>query len=370
MSLVRNECVCPICLGLVWQARACSLCENVFCKKCIDQSLEKLSTACPLCRRVYREKAPSIEVQTYLSNLKISCRNLAFGCEELVAYADLDRHQTQTCRYPTKECSICNDFILVNDFIQHEISCQPLFIQCSICSETIHRQLLSRHHEENHTNYDQDYSSFEINFSDTMFVDFIDMDLFLQSRKRSYFHRFISLIQFIYSNMKFVHLILFNLFIWSLEYFLLTQTSFIIFLIYIFLLVQIVHDVYLIVILLFTFILLSSLNSKFEFKCISFHFEHISLILFVFSFSIQCLCCSMKYMSKQFLWTYDIVRIVDGVVWVVHVRRSAFARCTARFDRLSNETIRMRCCATISEGKTKVVLLFYRIEFTLSWGER
>ena len=85
---VKENAICSICQGLVYQPKQCQVCENSFCKMCIDEWLKKKNN-CP-----FRCKNPRFResrvIKNLLEKLKIKC---PFGCDDIIQYGDLDSHK-------------------------------------------------------------------------------------------------------------------------------------------------------------------------------------------------------------------------------------------------------------------------------------
>jgi hypothetical protein len=224
---ILNEFFCPICYCLLWKPRSCSLCQNLFCKKCIQTCLKENSNTCPLCRSLYKEKPPSPSTQSILSHYSIRCRNTSFGCTKILPYDLLEQHESIECKFLTKKCRICEQNVLVTDIDQHKNVCQPILIRCSLCQCSIKRELFECHQEEclqRHSNLFEDLNEelfvppdfpTETILSTTSAVNFIGIEMFNQSREKNWLIRFCAMVQLILINLPRIHLIILYLLGWS-----------------------------------------------------------------------------------------------------------------------------------------------------------
>ncbi|UJR32671.1 hypothetical protein I4U23_020132 [Adineta vaga] len=116
---IAKEFFCAICQGLLWKPRSCGSCQHLFCTKCIRAWLKINPTICPF---------------RCSSRLTLHCRNSSFGCTEILSYDQLEQHQTTDCQFPTKQCRICQKYILLSLLDQHQTSCIPTSIECFLCN--------------------------------------------------------------------------------------------------------------------------------------------------------------------------------------------------------------------------------------------
>ena len=93
-TLVKNELseslkdlvICPLCSNILIDPYLCIKCQNVYCKKCIDDWLAK-SNNCPnKCEDTNFQK--SIDKYNILSKLKFKCKK----CENEFLYEEIIRH--------------------------------------------------------------------------------------------------------------------------------------------------------------------------------------------------------------------------------------------------------------------------------------
>lgn len=145
---VADEFLCTICQGLLWKSRSCASCQHLFCNKCIRTWLQIHPNSCPFRCSPYQEKRPPPYIHSLLGRLSIRCRNSSFGCNEILPYDLLEKHETIECEFPTKRCRVCGQYILISEIDQHQTICIPTTIRCTICKHMIDRNLLVKHTTE------------------------------------------------------------------------------------------------------------------------------------------------------------------------------------------------------------------------------
>jgi hypothetical protein len=142
---VADEFFCAICQGLLWKPRSCASCQHLFCNKCIRTWLKINPTSCPFRCSPYEEKRAPPYIHSLLGRLSVRCRNSSFGCTEILPYDLLQQHQTMECQFPTKQCPVCGEYLLLSEIDQHQISCIPTTFQCSLCRCLVDRALFQKH---------------------------------------------------------------------------------------------------------------------------------------------------------------------------------------------------------------------------------
>ncbi|CAF1051250.1 unnamed protein product [Adineta steineri] len=131
---IDDEYLCPICFHLLWKPVECENCQRIFCKACIDECLKEKFDACPLCRH-YQEKRCSPMFYALLTKLKIECENKLNGCNDILSYEFIEKHQNEQCQYKMKCCRGCQKEILEKDLYQHERNCGKVRIECKRCNQ-------------------------------------------------------------------------------------------------------------------------------------------------------------------------------------------------------------------------------------------
>ncbi len=107
---MNPELLCCICQNVLWKPIACATCENAFCARCIrtwtNQQPSSRQVICPFNCIFEEKRAPPI-LNSFLSKLRISCAYAPNGCEEIVPYDALEKHE-QTCTHERTPCQICD----------------------------------------------------------------------------------------------------------------------------------------------------------------------------------------------------------------------------------------------------------------------
>ncbi|UJR34214.1 hypothetical protein I4U23_021620 [Adineta vaga] len=155
---------CPICGFILWKPVTCTTCENSFCFNCIqlwlfeqqEQIIEYLDnenlidyvaksfslTRCPFnCSPYIQRKCPPL-LTTILSTLTIECRNKIYGCQEILFYEQLEKHEEEFCRFRIIQCPGCkqNMFKEIFDKDKHLLKCSYVKIKCTKCQGVFQRQ--------------------------------------------------------------------------------------------------------------------------------------------------------------------------------------------------------------------------------------
>lgn len=93
-NFFKDSITCPLCLKIFINPLMCMKCQNVYCKKCIDE-WEKKNNTCPnRCENPNYQK--SIGKQELLSKLKFKCIN----CDEEIEYDNIEKHYN-SCKSKT-----------------------------------------------------------------------------------------------------------------------------------------------------------------------------------------------------------------------------------------------------------------------------
>jgi hypothetical protein len=220
---ILNEFFCPICCCLLWKPRSCASCQNLFCNKCIQTWIKTSSTICPLCRLSYEEKPAPPSVRSILAHFFIRCRNTSLGCTEILPYDLLEQHESINCKFLTKKCRVCEQIVQVKDIDQHKNICKPIVIQCPSCQCFVKIDLFEHHRNACLQQYSATYEELlgSLNFSNetillpTIVGNFVGIEMFNQTREKSFLIRFWTMFQLMWMNLPMMHLILFNLFAWG-----------------------------------------------------------------------------------------------------------------------------------------------------------
>ncbi|CAF3686518.1 unnamed protein product [Adineta steineri] len=170
LNLCHGDLVhCPVCDHILWKPVTCTSCENSFCFQCIqiwlfeqqEQIIECLDnedendylaksfslTRCPFnCSPYIQRKCPSLLI-SILSKLTIECRNKIYGCEKILFYEQLEKHEEECCQYKIIHCSGCQQDMFKEHFDkeQHQLKCPNIKIKCTKCQSLFQRK--DKHNE-------------------------------------------------------------------------------------------------------------------------------------------------------------------------------------------------------------------------------
>jgi len=99
----KDSVVCPICSNILIEPWMCMKCQNVYCRKCIDEWSKK-DNKCPnRCENPNYQK--SIEKNNILSKLKFKCQK----CGEEIFYSNVKSH-VDSCKPNDNYKVIDSDF--------------------------------------------------------------------------------------------------------------------------------------------------------------------------------------------------------------------------------------------------------------------
>ncbi|CAF3769508.1 unnamed protein product [Rotaria sp. Silwood1] len=139
---------CAICNELLWKPVACQSCETPFCSTCIHQWLANNPFKCPnRCRPYTERKCPPFIVKL-LSQLQIACFYQSAGCNQIISYEGLDKHEIE-CGFQSQQCSGCQLQILKKDFDNHMSNCPSMQVTCQDCKLIYKRGDTAIIHTEN-----------------------------------------------------------------------------------------------------------------------------------------------------------------------------------------------------------------------------
>ena len=172
-----EELTCPICSCLIWDIVDCSNCGNIFCKNCINASIEKISNSCPICREspfkssgskalkklflsihlicpneLCKEKTPYYDYINHLINCKYRkyhCENIGCNYENIVANRkDIEEH-SKICKYRFIGCVHCKKIIREIDYEKHLNKECSQIVECSFCHKKMKRWFFNSNHNNN-----------------------------------------------------------------------------------------------------------------------------------------------------------------------------------------------------------------------------
>ena len=86
--------ICEVCKGVLKKPMQCSVCENSFCKNCIEKFQKKEKGKICLFNCEHALLNTPIQINSLLEDLKFKCKN---GCDEQIPYSELNNHYTNLC---------------------------------------------------------------------------------------------------------------------------------------------------------------------------------------------------------------------------------------------------------------------------------
>lgn len=143
---LHDELLCPICQKVLWEPQACSSCECHFCKFCISKWLETSNKArCPNnCQLKIKRPAPILI--SLICKLKIKCSNFKLGCDKILAYDSLMKHQN-SCEFELINCQFCQKKYFQKEIKGHYEKCESFLIECKYCQTQIKRADYNNHNQ-------------------------------------------------------------------------------------------------------------------------------------------------------------------------------------------------------------------------------
>jgi len=144
--------ICKLCNGIVREAKCCNNCDDLFCKICLEETLNLDKNQCPACNEspFVARKINKIINQT-INDLELRC---PYGCNQIIKYENIESH-LKLCDYASKlyKCDLCNEKIKIENgdsklVISHNEKCPNLLIRCSFCSLDIKKSYFDIHLNE------------------------------------------------------------------------------------------------------------------------------------------------------------------------------------------------------------------------------
>jgi hypothetical protein len=145
---------CPICGYILWKPVACNLCENSFCFQCIQSWLfgqqeqnfneneNDYLRRCPFNCSPYQERKCPPLLFSILSKLTIECQNKSYGCQEILLYEQLEKHEEEFCRFKIVQCPGCKQHMFKEMFNhnEHLFKCLYIELECTKCQSIFKRK--------------------------------------------------------------------------------------------------------------------------------------------------------------------------------------------------------------------------------------
>ena len=92
-EVIKNQSVCPLCKGILWEPIQCSICESCYCEKCLEKYFKGKNKICPNNCENSTFKLSKL-VKNMLSILKFNCPN---NCDEIIPYEQYSLHLRSKC---------------------------------------------------------------------------------------------------------------------------------------------------------------------------------------------------------------------------------------------------------------------------------
>jgi hypothetical protein len=140
--------ICKICYKILINATDCVKCGNTFCYDCINE-LKQVGKDCPFNCEGIHIKPTSHGINSMLSLLKFSCLNKDHGCDEILSYNNVTKHD-QVCKFsivkcPNLECGLDVKRQLLEYHIRNE--CEFSLFRCENCDMDFNRNEYPEHVE-------------------------------------------------------------------------------------------------------------------------------------------------------------------------------------------------------------------------------
>jgi hypothetical protein len=170
--------ICKICFNILTNATDCIKCGNTFCYDCINE-LKQFGKDCPFGCKGINIKPTSHGITSMLAQLRLSCLNKDYGCEEVLQYSNVIKHD-QTCKYTMTSCPNLNcNTEIKRQQLEHHIrnECEYSLFRCENCELDLSR---SEYPEHVHTCKTVNECLNSKNINDLMDIDVNDISMFMK----------------------------------------------------------------------------------------------------------------------------------------------------------------------------------------------
>ncbi|CAF1147110.1 unnamed protein product [Adineta steineri] len=134
-----------ICKDILWKPLACQQCETHFCLKCIAEWLKNNPNQCPLRCDSFIQRPCSKFIARQLAKLQLVCINWPNGCNEVIPYEALEKHE-MVCEYQHVKCTGCQLEMLQKNVTEHQSQCSAIVARCDDCKMVYkHVDTLTQH---------------------------------------------------------------------------------------------------------------------------------------------------------------------------------------------------------------------------------
>ncbi|CAF0981752.1 unnamed protein product [Adineta steineri] len=136
-----------ICENILWKPVACQQCETHFCSMCITKWLGNNPNQCPMRCDNFIQRSCSKFIARQLAKLQIACIYQPNGCNEVISYEALEKHE-MICGYQLVKCTGCLLEMLQKDLTEHQSKCASVLMTCEDCKIVCRQNDVLTHHSD------------------------------------------------------------------------------------------------------------------------------------------------------------------------------------------------------------------------------
>ncbi|CAF0981121.1 unnamed protein product [Adineta steineri] len=136
-----------ICENILWKPVACQQCETHFCSMCITKWLGNNPNQCPMRCDNFIQRSCSKFIARQLAKLQIACIYQPNGCNEVILYEALEKHE-MICGYQLVKCTGCLLEMLQKDLTEHQSKCASVLMTCEDCKIVCRQNDVLTHHSD------------------------------------------------------------------------------------------------------------------------------------------------------------------------------------------------------------------------------
>eukprot|EP00743_Colponemidia_sp_Colp-15_P009138 GILK01009970.1.p1 GENE.GILK01009970.1~~GILK01009970.1.p1 ORF type:complete len:1047 (+),score=116.75 GILK01009970.1:38-3142(+) len=165
---------CFLCNDVLLDAVEGKCCTTLFCRPCAEEHAAQ-DNLCPSCKKpnFSANFTVNLSIQKVMSRLPAQCKFAVFGCKEEVTLAQKRRHESE-CSFRQVKCPFsdlcgvlslselavhrnvcphrsitcqCGTTMAMNEFDQHQLTCDVCRVPCDYCGVQIERQTMAEHFE-------------------------------------------------------------------------------------------------------------------------------------------------------------------------------------------------------------------------------
>eukprot|EP00742_Colponemidia_sp_Colp-10_P013792 GILJ01015609.1.p1 GENE.GILJ01015609.1~~GILJ01015609.1.p1 ORF type:complete len:1033 (+),score=99.80 GILJ01015609.1:1-3099(+) len=165
---------CFLCNDVLLDAVEGKCCTTLFCRQCAEEHAGQ-GDLCPSCKRpdFSTNFTANLSIQKVMSRLPAQCKFAVLGCQEEVTLGQKRRHEVEcsfrpvncpfsdlcgmlslselsvhrnVCKHRSITCQ-CGATMAMNEFDQHQLTCDVCRVPCDYCGVQIERQTMAEHFE-------------------------------------------------------------------------------------------------------------------------------------------------------------------------------------------------------------------------------